>query len=507
MNRFKKIVAVGMLLLLMVGVLAGCNADELRYWDQSVRLYKLSLESDSYSTGELRFNVDTKAMISSVDDKEELEKMMPLINLLERGSLKYEVGQSIKDDKQSIKIYGKAEPTAEYVPYFEVLRLNKINYIKIDPIRNFIQTYLADEEEAIKLIKAIPTDVAYIEISDESLVTELNSGSSLANPLGIDYTQKMMTMSDSEQVKSSEPFLQVVDNLLRKGYDGYSMDIIRQEGNTFKMTMKFNNLGEIISRLLNYTLDHSDQIQSAFFDGLRQVPATALATIVATEELTEADKNKAIDDMQVMAKEMLKDTSSIKEEMNASMEDMDKEINEMFGDSKMTVDMEILDTNNIRQSFDLMLDFKDPTSAETFKMNFMGTFFTKYNATLDIQKPESKTMTLKAIEALMPKAYTLYPADAYMTVDSGFGNNVEDLDIVIFDKSSYLYVEDLEQFTDAPSTVDEENSTLNVQTDKGMVKLPLYDDGYDYLFKIKDLEKLGFTVEWQSEDHSIRITK
>lgn len=507
MKKLKRITAVAMLLMMMVSVLAGCSVDELRYWDQSVRLYKLGIETDMVTTGEMKFNFDSKQLIPAGTDEAELKSMMPLINLIEKGAIRYEISQSIARDQQDIKILGKADPAAAFVPYFEMVRVNKVNYIKIAPIRSFVETYLSSEEKVMKAMADIPKDIAYIEISDASLLSELNQDSSVTNTFGINYTQQMLTMSQGEQAKMVEPFIQVIDEVLRKGYEGYSMDIIQQDGNKFVMTMKFNEMGSLLSRLLNYSLDHSDQIQKSLFDGLRKVPASALATMVAAEKLTDADKNKAIDEMQVMAKEMLKDTSGMKAEVNEALKDVDKEIQKVMGNSKLTMEMEILDTNNIRQTMDMQLDIKDPVTEQVIKMGAVGTFFTKYNAALNIQKPEGKGITLEALEAMMPKDYTIYLDDYYMSVNSGLGSDVQDLDILMLKNTAYLYADDLEKFTEGSVVLHEAKGYAVVKQGDSSVEIPLLKKDGDYFFKVKDLSKLGFKVEWLSDFNAIRLTK
>ena len=210
------------------------------------------------------------------------------------------------------------------------------------------------------------------------------------------------------------------------------------------MTMKFNELGSLLSRLMNYSLDHSDQIQKSVFDGLRNVPASALSTMVAAEKLTDADKNKAIDEMQVMAKEMLKDTSGMKAEMNTALKDVDKSIQDVMGNSKLIMELEILDNNNIRQTMNMQLDMKDPVSEQVIKMGAVGTFHTQYNAKTEIRKPEGKGITLEALEALMPKDYTIYLGDNYMTINSGLGSDSKDVDVYMLKNSAYLYADTLE---------------------------------------------------------------
>ena len=219
MKKLKRLTAVGMLLLMMVSVLAGCSADELRYWDQSVRLYKLGLETDMVTTGELKFNLDSKQLIPEGTDEAELKSMMPLINLIEKGSIRYEISQSISKDQQDIRILGKADPSATFVPYFEMVRVDKVNYIKLAPIRTFVDTYLSSEEKVMKAMADIPKEIAYIEMSDASLISELNQDSSVTNTFGIDYTQQMLTMGKGEQAKMVEPFIKVIDDVLRKGYE------------------------------------------------------------------------------------------------------------------------------------------------------------------------------------------------------------------------------------------------------------------------------------------------
>ena len=62
-------------------------------------------------------------------------------------------------------------------------------------------------------------------------------------------------------------------------------------------------------------------------------------------------------------------------------------------------------------------------------------------------------------------------------------------------------------FTDAPVVMHEDKGYMEVKQGDQVIQMPLLESDSDYFFKVKDLTKLGYKVEWQADFNAIRITK
>lgn len=505
MKMAKKFISVGVILIILIGMLAGCNRDELNYWDQSVRLMYQSLETDTVTTGDMKLALDLGDLAALALEEEESESVKKLMSLVQEGTLKYEIAQSPMNELLSIKAYLRINNVSEYQPVFEMITIKKDNYIKVAPLRAFAQTYLPEEDFTKDLVKYVPSDVVYLKVSEKEMSKYTNNSLSELNALGLGDSEALTKVSTAKQIEITKSFIQLFDEVIRKGYDGYSMDLVKQDANTFKVTIKFKEMGQLVKGLLNYSLDHSDKIQSVFFTALKNVPNTTWAVLAASETFTDSDKNKEIDDMQAKAAELLKNSAELKSELNEQMAGVDQLLSEALGESSFVSELEILDSKHIRQSYKLDINVNHALIGEPIKLGASGQAHVSYDEKLNINVPDGKIMTLEALSALMPKSFTIYPYEMTMDYKKGSQTGFEELNLVTANDVNYLAYDDLKYFTDATTQLDEKNNKIVVNLTKGVVELPVAEDDGIYYFKVSDLKKLGYSVIWNNELQQIEV--
>ncbi len=403
MKKSKKIVSLLVLLVLMMSLLTGCNSAEFNYWEQSYNQYLNAINTNVYSTAEMSVSTPNIDYIVGTLSEEEKTSAMPILNYLKDGMFKMEVAQNVQNDQQLVRIYGKASTDSSFKLIYEMVRIDKTNYMKIEPIRDFMSTLMPNEDLTKDEVENVISNSKYLMITDEELNSTYNGSQSVSNPLGLSFLGSNMATSTNEQIKTAESIMKIVNDVVRKGYDGYSMGLIKQEGNRFIYTLELKNIGKVASEFLSYSIDNSDKIQEIAFNSARSIPASAFAALAGVQILTEQEKLESIDSMQKEVKEALKDAPSKKADILAEFESMQNELVDMVGKSKVTSTTQFADDNHVNQEFAMNLELNILDNGQFFTLNMNGKSSTEYNSPFVITAPTGKMITLTQVATALPK--------------------------------------------------------------------------------------------------------
>lgn len=496
MKKSRKIVSLLVLLVLMMSLLTGCNSAEFNYWEKSYKQYENAMNSNVYGTAEMTMNTPSMDLIVDSLSIEEKTAAMPILSYLKDGKFKMEVVQNVKNDEQMVKIYGKASTDLEFKLIYEMVRIDHKNYIKIEPVRAFITTILPNEDLSNDDVLKIIGNTKYLVISDEELNTSFNGAKSTANPLGLNFTGANMTRSSKEQLKTAEVVMKILNDVIRKSYDGYSMGLIKQSGDRFTSTLELKNMGKVASGFLSYSIDNSDKIQEVAFSSAKAIPASAYATIAGIAILTEIEKNDKIDAMQKEVKEALKEAPANKELILSQLESIEEDLAEMVGDSKIISTTNFIDDNHVEQEFAMNLEFKMPGEEQGFAFNMNGKSSTEYNSPFVIPVPTGTTISLTEVATALPKVYKVEPHLGVVRYADGLTSKEVDLDVIQSKGYNYIAVNSTTLFTNHVAKVDLKKKTAVISRDNKTVTVPIEIFNKKPYMKIAELKKIGFSVTW-----------
>lgn len=494
--KSKKVVSLLVLLTLMITLLTGCNSAEFNYWEESYKQYETAMNTNAFATAEIKISSPSIDQITNSMSAEDKESAEPFLNYIRDGKFKMEVAQNVKADQQMVRIYGMSSTDSDYKMIYEMVRIDQKNYLKIEPLRDFITKLLPNEEFTNEEVMKIVGNSKYLVISDDELYASFNGSQSSANPMGLNFTGSNMGMSSSEQLKRTSVIMQIANDVVRKGFEGYSPGLIKQEGNKFIYTLEIKNIGHIASEFISYSIDHNEKLQEVMFNSAKSIPATAFATLLGVQTLTENDKLAKLEEMQATVKESLKDIKSQKEMILTSINEAQPEIAEMFGDSKMVSSVQFKDENHNVQDFTMNLNLKMPTDQSNFILNMSGTSSAEYNSPYVVTAPTGKMISLTALMSELPKVYRISPSEKMVYYSEGMTPKEADLDMVQIKGHNYIALEDAKIFTDGASNVDLKKKTavLTKGDKKAIVAISIINKK-PYM-RIRELEKLGFEVTW-----------
>lgn len=505
MKTSKKVVSLLVLLTLMMTLLTGCNSAEFNYWEESYKQYETAMNTNAYATGEISIkspSVDLMTKSLSEEDKKAAE---PFLNYIRDGKFKMEVAQNVKADQQMIRIYGMSSKDTSYKLIYEMTRIDQKNYLKIDPLRDFISSLLPNGEFTNEQVMKVVANSKYLVISDDELYSSFNGSPSSTNPMGLSFTGSNMAMSSSEQLKRTDVIVKIFNDVVRKGYDGYSMGLIKQEGNKFSYTLELKNVGKILSEFLSYSIDHNEKLQEIVFTSAKSIPAPAFATLLGVQTLTESDKLAQIESMEKSVKEGLKDIQSQKEIILSAINESQDEIAAMLGDSKVTAAVQFKDENHTNQEFTMNLNMKMPTDESSFILNMSGNSSTEYNSTFVIKAPAGKGISLTEVMSALPKVYRMSPQEDMVYYSEGMTSKEAKMDIVQVKGHHYIALDNAKLFTDSISKVDLKKKTAVLSKDNKTATVTIAVINKKPYMSVKELNKLGFVVDWDEYNKMVII--
>lgn len=496
MKKSKKVISLVILLALMVTLLTGCNSAEFNYWEESYKQYEMAMNTNAYATAEIKISSPSIDEMTTTMNEEDRKSAEPFFNYIRDGKFKMEVAQNVKEDQQMIQIYGMSSKDADYKLIYEMTRIDGKNYLKVEPLKDFMKTLLPNDEFTNEEVVKIIGNSKYLVISDDELYSSYNGSPSSANPMGLNFSGSSMGMSSSEQLKRTDVIMKILNDVVRKGYDGYSMGLIKQEGNKFIYTLELKNIGKIASEFLSYSIDHNEKIQEVAFNSAKSIPASAFATLLGVQTLTESDKLEKIESMQASVKESLKDIQSQKEMILSSINESQDEIADMLGDSKMVSTVVFKDENHNLQEFKMNLNIKMPMEDSHFVLNMEGTSSTEYNSPFVITAPTGKGISLTEVMNALPKVYRVSPYNSTVFYTEGMNSKELKLDMVQVKGHNYIALDNAKIFADNVSKIDLKKKTAVLTKGNKTATVSISIINKKPYMSVNELKKIGYEVTW-----------
>ncbi len=483
-KRTWKIALIAAMLALVVALCGACSGDMLSYWKT---LYDINSQQYLEETGTLTFGVESKELSDMLQ-----AEGLPA-DLLEKMTLTY----TGKTDQKNMRMELDAKLTAGGNEFPIVMYLdNTTLYFRADGVLNTMQL-LAEASEDVKAeyeaTKALFGDAAWlkVELLDED---EKAAFADVKSEVGKVYTEEALKLMTA----------------LDKAFGDFDSDAFAASGKTYTLKLDNKSCAKLLSDLLAYTVKNTDTV------------AAALKEYVEGSTLFEAtEKQELIDSLNEFA--------AIKDEVT----DVDiKDLQDTLNEGLTGVDMPKFDltydlTKNSSTSYTEKMDCSmTMTAAMTGSTSDMKTYMQvesdiKVLNSLTITVPTDAVDVEKLIEQGHAKFYpsgvsaTIYLDDDYMYYTQYYDCSLLDEsgtlnpEVRVINNTTYLPLRAIGEACGEDVFWDSAKKQAYVQQGEKKIYVTGFTDakaGRSYL-KVRDFEKLGYTVDYSAETGRVNMQK
>lgn len=360
-------------------------------------------------------------------------------------------------------------------------------YIKAADVVQIYQFFDKDNATGLAQLKALIGDAEWISLK-------------LLDEKDIKAFEEMY--SDADVAADAQRVIKELNNFwdkLQIAYKGYDPKLLTQRGNTYTISLSKQNIVDIVADFMKYSLENIDQISNAIIDWVND-----------SELFEAAEKPEVIDSIKQFAAECkditVGDLTETKQELAQALKEVPLDFKAEYSLTRnsatsfgreITYKIDFNDPDDPAGKFTVKLTAKDTTNAvNTVNIDIPAEKVTCCNDwSANGLSPDSITATIYLDEDYMyyHKYYALPGLDDSGTVTPG---------VKIINNTTYLALRPVAEACGEEVSWDSARKCpIVVRGDKTIPVTGYVDtaNGHSYL-KIRDFEKLGYTVDYQKTE-------
>lgn len=479
---------LALLLVLLMGIssLTGCSPAEKSYYGLMSEVSTQKVFSDSGS-----YIINLTTLPASMFTGQEAMRTQTLSNALGQLRIEYQGQVDISQEvfQYDYTIYDTRTKSTRGA--FSVACKNGIIYIKIDGIMGFIKEFCSPAER--DNLDRIFAGVVWISVDDGDMSRWMPDGGH-SGVLG-----QLFDQSSGQQLV----FKKLLDGLVNDAYGGYSTSLVSQNGNKYTMTLRGRDLMDVFESGAVYTINNINKISQTvkdFFNGLTPAEAAQLG-------LTSDARLKAIQSLDQMVLEVKQDSRSAIREIQTMSAVSETELLKVINDSEIISSIEKNGANSYHVTSRLHLNISDPANpTDRLVCTFSLEQNIKTGGNVQVTVPTG-AISLDQLQARMPRQMTVNIDSGYYSSGNGLFSNSGRLSVQMVDGRTYLPLRMVGESLGATVGWDQVAHQAYVLQDGQQVNMTGVIVNSRTYIKMRDFEKLGFTVGWDNYTRTVTVQK
>lgn len=478
---------LALLLVLMMGmsIISGCSPAEKTYYSL---MSEVSSQEVFEDTGSYVIDLSTlpSSMFTGQDAMSAQTLNSALGQLLIEFSGKVDMNQdAFQYDYTIFDNRTKAEKGS-----FSVVYKNNIMYIKIDQLLSFIGQFCTPAEK--QNLDRIFTGVQWISISDQEMSALMPEGSQPG------VTSQLLQKSSRQNLV----FKKLFDGLINDVYGDYSADLVTQSGNKYTLTLRGADLMDVFKSGAIYTINNIDKLSLSlknFLNGLSPAEAAQLG-------ITYQAKLQALQSLDVMVAEVKQDSQSAIWEIESLSAASEAEMQRVLNDSAIVSSIEKAGANSYNVASRIHLNITGTSSVDRLNCTFSSTQTIKTGGNVQVTAPATAT-SITVLQGKMPRQMTVYVDSGYYTSSNGLFSNSGRLSVQMVEGRTYLPLRMVgESLGETVGWDASAHQAYVLQNGQRINMTGIIVNSRTYI-KMRDFEKLGFTVGWNDYTRMVTVEK
>ncbi|NPV92883.1 MAG: hypothetical protein HPY50_19115 [Firmicutes bacterium] len=484
--RYKKMVALFLILVFTAAIIAGCSPVERGFYE----LVKEVSNSNSYEfKGSMEVTVEQLpqgAFKGSPAITEDVFKQMVNNNRLEyQGRVDYNQGVLL----YQFTLVDKTT-NAQTALTTVILKDNKI-YLKVDDLINYIGKWSSGEEK--QKLDEVFKGVEYLCISSQEIQEQIKL------PPGSPSLWGNNILRESKETHSL--YMSLYDKLVYDAYGKYSGNLITKDGNRYKVSLRFADAGKAFEPLAVYTINNIYQVGTvlkSFFSGLSDNELERLKLSREVNESIVSGIDDMIDDVELNRTDYL-------DKLGKGVDEVNAELAKNLGDSGFEMTLEKKDSRTYESSAKINLNLTD--MSDSLKLVLSTQDSSTVGVDVKVEAP-SNFITYSELKQRMPVKLSFNIDEGNYSQEGLFGKDTLPFSgVKVINGKSYL---PLRKTADLLGLRVGWNSTLEkayieINGEHRYVEGELVD-GVTYI-KAIEFGQLGYSVSWDETARAVVIQK
>ncbi len=485
MNK-KKWVVLMLVLVLSMGMMAGCSSVEKQY---------VNLMNEASSQKVFEESGSMELTLSQMPkDIFEGEKVFTE-ELIKKAINEHRIDYSGRIDMiQGIFKYDftiVSNKTGERTDLTSIVCKDNVMYIKIDDMISYIKQYANGEEK--QEIDKMLGNANYVSISGQDLAELMAPGMENKS------SENIFQQSAKQQTIMRKLFAILPD----KAFDQYQSNLISKNNNQYTLKLRGAELFDVTKPMIVYSINNVDKIGSAltaFLNSLSEEESTYLG-------LTQKTKNEALTGIDKMVADVNKNQDKYLKELDKSSADAQKDLAKTLKDSELVASIEKKDAQTYEASTKLRLDVSNDEQKEEIDITFNVKQVVKVIPSIQVSAPTGKIITLDEVEKKLPVRMQISVDDSEYTFDKGFSNDDGFINVSVINGQAYVPLRFVAESMGEKVGWDEATQQAYVERNGQRIIMTgtVVDD--EALVRSRDFERLSYKVSWDDAKHMVTIEK
>lgn len=477
--RLKKVTALLVVSVFLIGLLSGCSTAEIGYLNLAKEMNSLKVYQGS---GEIVFNIDKLPQEFQGD-----VKTGAAIAFLKDNIIKYDLRANYNKDLIDCNFKIKNTTTGQEKEITGIVIKGDMVYLKVDQLARLLEGFgIPDLKEAVG-------DAKYIGVSMEDL-NENSEAAGVDSPL---FTSNYL----EKQPKLSLKLFDVLVN----GYEHFESGVVKQDGNRFVITFDADKLVKLLQSFTEYTIENSDKISAVATNLLEGLDNDEMA-ILSLDPAKKAEYLQKID-------EANREIKSNKQDLVFDQQKLDEflnspEYNALKG-SNCEISLQKTGKGTYQSDSLLSISYTPEEMKDHFKGQLRITQIMKVIKDFDVNIAEQDVISLDELEKMSSDSLEVDINNNTYTLEKAMNNqqNSGKIDVQIVDNRTYLPLRQVGESFGETVGWDAGKQQAYIDRDgQQIVMSGLIVDGRTFV-KVRDFEKLGYDIGWNGESCKVSIVK
>ncbi|PKM49335.1 MAG: hypothetical protein CVV02_16555 [Firmicutes bacterium HGW-Firmicutes-7] len=524
--KLKKVIACLFVIILTTATLAGCSKEELALYKLSDELTTLKYTKPVQSEGKIDLELDVLPQEATDFIGDDADVLAKLLDFVQANSLTYTVKSDVSKDLIDADINLMNKETGKEVPLMSVLRNDGTTYVKLDDYikiikENFVNVGTEEENEQVNLeLDKMFGGLEYMSVSDEEVIvfvsqmfkSALGSDAAAAAEMSAMYEDLLKQSVDTEYaIQKQKLNKQLMDALIKKVYNDYSFDLVKQDGNNYSITLDADNIGTTLFSFADYSLENSEELGETIKEFINNLSVEQYSMLVGAYAVNTINKEMVSEGIDEAMKDIVENKEEYKEAIKEGVAMYDSMFKQYIDGSIIQVTMGKDKNGTYTSEFMAKVKVNDlDTQKAVFDATLTIDEAIKEIAAFTVTAPTENVSTFTEFLQSMPKvmtietltkSYSMFNFEKGMTMDTG------DVNIVIVDDFSYLPFRKISEMFGEQVEWDNVNRKAYILRGEEKIEVDsILQDSSAYI-KTREFEKLGYVVEWDDTTKIITITK
>lgn len=485
--RKKKWLALVLVLVLALGLLSGCSPTEQTYYSLLMESKSQKIYTDS---GSFQLNLAQLPTTKMAAGEGAFDQGV-LMRALNQNRIDYigKVDVNNKVMQYDLTIVDTATNTQSAL--LSLILKDELFYIKIDDLFKYLGQYCSLAEKQ-KLDQTLG-DVVWVSLSKQELNAMMPEGS---QPI---FSGDLFSMSSTQQTVWKRLF----DGLFNDAYKGYQSGLVIQNDNQYTLTLRGAELMNIIKPAAIYSINHIDEVGAVLKTFLNGLSIEEMASLGLNPTMR-AELAHGVD---MMVQEVNQNRLKYLSEMDNMSPTTAQEKQQTLNDTQLVTSIAKPDNTTYKQANLLHVHISAGNPLETIDFTFNQQNTIKTGGTVQVGNPAGRMITFTEMEKRMPPQMNVNVDSGVYSSNRGFSSSSGTLEVHLVDGYTYL-----------PLRLAGEALGEKVGWDQAAYQAyvlqggqRIYMTGLEFnnraFIKLRDFERLGYTVNWNELTRTAAITK